>query len=136
MPATQKSLGVDTTWETCNFDVNAAFSNDWMKQFGTPYISSLLNAGVPVLVYAGDVDFICNWLGNQAWTLNLEWSGKAAFNAADFRNWTVGSVNAGQVRSYGPFTFLRVFDAGHMVPSDQPAAALTLLNTMLEGAKF
>ena len=29
------------------------------------------------MIYAGDVDFICNWLGNKAWTLDLEWDGKA-----------------------------------------------------------
>ena len=33
--------------------------------------------GTRVMIYAGDVDFICNWLGNKAWTLDLEWDGKA-----------------------------------------------------------
>ena len=28
------------------------------------------------LVYSGDQDFICNYLGGQAWTLNMDWSGK------------------------------------------------------------
>ena len=34
--AIQKALGVDhqTTWQTCNYDVNGMFSDDWMKQFG------------------------------------------------------------------------------------------------------
>ena len=67
-------------------------------------------------IYAGDVDFICNWLGNQAWTLGLEWSGKAGFNAAEFKDWAVGGASAGLARTYGGLTFLRVFDAGHMVP--------------------
>lgn len=30
-------------------------------------------------------------------------------------------------------TFLTVFDAGHMVPSDQPEAALTMLDTFITG---
>lgn len=129
----QKALGVDpkTTWATCNYDVNGMFANDWMKQFGDPEISSQLESGTKVLIYAGDVDFICNWLGNQAWTLNLDWSGKAAFNAAPVTNWTVGGDVAGELRTSGGFSFLRVFDAGHMVPADKPAAALALLNELI-----
>lgn len=60
-----------------------------------------------------DVDFICNWLGNQAWTLGLEWSGKAEFNAASVRDWaTPDGVAAGKARTFGNFTFLQVFNAG------------------------
>ncbi len=76
-----------------------------------------------------------SWLGNQAWTLNLEWSGSAGFNAAPVQNWTLddGSV-AGELRTFGGFSFLRVFDAGHMVPADKPAAALALLNEFIHAA--
>ncbi len=77
-----------------------------------------------------------NWLGNQAWTLGLEWSGKAGFNAAEFKDWAVGGAAAGKSRTYGGLTFLRVFDAGHMVPADQPVAALALLNQLTSGKPF
>ena len=117
LPAIQKGLNIDhgTTWATCNYAVNGAFASDWMKQFAEPYVSSQLEAGTRVLIYAGDVDFICNWLGSQAWTLGLSWSGAAGFKAAPFANWTTvyGEV-AGKARSYGGLTFLQVFDAGHM----------------------
>jgi cathepsin A (carboxypeptidase C) len=89
-----------------------------------------------VLIYAGDYDFICNWLGNQAWTLALEWSGKGAFNAATPTSWVVGGAAAGQVRVAGGLHFLRVFKAGHMVPHDQPEAALQMINTFIAGGKF
>lgn len=57
----QKALGVDhqTTWGACNYNVNGMFSSDWMKQFAQPYVSAQLEAGTRVLIYAGDVDFIC-----------------------------------------------------------------------------
>ena len=139
LPATQAALGVDkaTTWATCNYNVNGQFASDWMKQFAEPYISSQLEAGTRVLIYAGDVDFICNWLGNQAWTMQLEWSGKAGFNAAVPHEWTdaTGAV-AGKARTYGGLTFLQVYNGGHMVPADQPAAALSLLNQLTSGAPF
>jgi carboxypeptidase C (cathepsin A) len=34
------------------------------------------------------------------------------------------------------FAFLRVFNAGHMVPMDQPAVALELLNKFLTGSPY
>lgn len=40
---------------------------------------------------------------------------------------------SGSVRSFNGLTFLTVFDAGHMVPSDQPEAALTMFNTFITG---
>ena len=135
--ATQKALGVDQPWAACNFDVNGQFSSDWMKQYAEPYVSSLLDAGILVLIYAGDVDFICNWLGNQAWTLGLKWSGAADFQKAPMADWKLDDgTAAGQARSSGGLTFLRVYDAGHMVPADQPRAALELLNTLTSGRAF
>ena len=45
-------------------------------------IPDLLEAGISVTIYAGDLDYICNYKGNKAWTLKLDWSGKEQFNAA------------------------------------------------------
>ena len=38
-----------------------------MHSFETS-IPDQLEANISVLIYAGDQDYICNWLGNQAWT--------------------------------------------------------------------
>ena len=49
-------------------------------------VPDLLDNGVRVLIYAGDVDYICNWIGNKAWTMDLPWSGSSQFkNAGDNR---------------------------------------------------
>ena len=44
--------------------INMKFHTDWMKDF-SPFVADLINAGIPALIYAGDVDFICNYLGNH-----------------------------------------------------------------------
>ena len=104
------------------------FLDDFSK-----YVGLLLDAGLPALIYAGDVDFICNYLGNQAWTYNLEWSGTAGFQSAPVHDWNDGK---GLARTYGGFTFLQVYDAGHMVPKDQPKVSLDMIANFVDGGDF
>ncbi|PVU98688.1 hypothetical protein BB559_001379 [Furculomyces boomerangus] len=143
-PEVIKELGSDTdTFELCSQEVQRGFllNGDWMK----PYmheIPRLLESGVRVLVYAGDADWICNWYGNKAWVLNLPWSGKDKINNTPDLTWesynaaSSKSVSSGEHRTFGPFTFLRVFEAGHMVPYDQPEASLDMINRWLNNKSF
>ncbi|CAE7260186.1 SCPL48 [Symbiodinium natans] len=129
---TQAQLGVSKKWGSCNRIVNLAFQHDWMKNFHTK-LPDLLGAGLQVLIYAGDVDYICNWLGNKKWALGLEWPHKAEFNAAGDKSYEVEGKAAGRLRSANGFHFMQVFQAGHMVPMDQPAVALQMLNDFIQG---
>lgn len=67
---------------------------------------------IPVLIYAGDADFICNWLGNQGWTNALEWPGQKSFNAAKIQDIKLDGENYGKIKTSGNFTFLQIFGAG------------------------
>ena len=60
-------------------------------------------------------DFICNYVGNQQWVDVLPWHGAKRWAVAEDEPWTVEGVAAGTVKSVGPFSFVRVFKAGHMV---------------------
>ncbi|RLN56032.1 hypothetical protein BBP00_00008199 [Phytophthora kernoviae] len=126
-------------WLEINNNVMQTFvtDGDWSMSYHT-YVADLLNDNLRAVIYAGDADLVCNWIGNQAWTLSLDWKGKDGFNAAEERIFThpllsnrSSSVDAGVVRSFENFAFVRVYDAGHMVPMDQPAVALALLNKFL-----
>lgn len=86
----------------------------------------MLEAGYPVLIFAGDKDYICNWLGQVAWTNALEWSGQANFNAAELHPWTVNGQPAGEAKSAKGLTWLRVFEAGHMGKSTIPTIDFSL----------
>ena len=102
-------------WKACNDDhqVYDKFYADMIKDFA-PYVADFLNDGIPTLIYAGDYEFICNYLGNRAWTLKLDWDHNTEFNAAKEKEW---NNRAGLVRSTNGLTFLQVHDAGHMVPA-------------------
>ncbi|RPB29261.1 hypothetical protein L211DRAFT_833115 [Terfezia boudieri ATCC MYA-4762] len=122
-----------SSFDSCNFDVNRdfLFNGDWMLPFHK-FIPEILKK-IPVLIYAGDADFICNWLGNQAWTNALEWKGKAGFNHEKLTPYMLGDKEVGQIKSFGNFTFLRLYQAGHMVPFNQPEPSLQMFNEWLDG---
>ena len=71
-------------------------------------------------------------MGNEAWVHALPWKHKTAFQNSKYQDWTAGSRVAGSYKQMGPLTFLRVADAGHMVPMDQPAHALHMITSFAE----
>jgi cathepsin A (carboxypeptidase C) len=45
-------------------------------------------------------------------------------------------VVGGETKAYGGLTFLRIYDAGHMVPMDQPQVAEDMLSEFLHSGKI
>jgi len=135
----KKALGVNTervsSWQSCNFQVNGDFKNDWMQNQDWT-IPQILGNGTRVMIYAGDVDFICNWIGNKQWTLALDWPGNKEFNSAPDADWSVDGSQAGWARTAKDFSFVRVHNAGHMVPLDQPKNALDMTNRFIFNKPF
>ncbi len=79
------------------------------------HIAALLERDVRVLIYVGTYDWICNWVGNERWVMNLEWSGREEFVNSELREWKVDGRKVGVVRSQQGFTFATIDGAGHMV---------------------
>lgn len=131
----QKELGVEvTTYDSCNFDINRnfLFQGDWMKPYHR-LVPGLLEE-LKVLIYAGDADFICNWLGNQGWTEALEWPGQVAFNKAEIKDLELEDGNKfGKVKASGNLTFMQIYGAGHMVPYNRPEESLDFFNRWIGG---
>jgi cathepsin A (carboxypeptidase C) len=125
-------------YDSCNFDINRNFllHGDWMKPYHR-LVPDVLEQ-IPVLVYAGDADFICNWLGNRAWTEALEWPGQDKYVSAPVEDLRLDGdgKKIGQVKSNGNLTFIRVYGGGHMVPMDQPESSLEFFNRWIEGEWF
>ena len=136
------ALGAEVDdYESCNMDINRnfLFHGDWMKPYHR-LVPGILEQ-IPVLVYAGDADFICNWLGNKAWTEALEWPGQKEYSSAELEDLVIREnehkgKKIGQVKSHGNFTFMRLYGGGHMVPMDQPESSLEFFNRWLGGEWF
>jgi Serine carboxypeptidase len=97
----------------------------------TEVVGKLLDKGLRILLYAGDADYICNWYGVEAVSLEIPWSGKSAFIKAGYTDFVVDDRIYGQVRQAGNFTFLRVWNSGHEVPYYQPKASLEMFQRMI-----
>lgn len=65
------------------------------------------------------------------WTNQLEWSGQSQFQQANYTQFESNGESNGEYKNFENFTFLRVYNAGHMVPMDQPAVALDMINTFI-----
>ncbi|KAM7279888.1 hypothetical protein ACFE04_007022 [Oxalis oulophora] len=73
------------------------------------------------------------YCGNSRWVDAMKWSGQKDFGAAKNVSLVVDGSEAGVMRSYGPLTFLKVHNAGHLVPMDQPKASLQMLSNWMQG---
>ncbi|KAJ0084037.1 hypothetical protein Patl1_30591 [Pistacia atlantica] len=129
----REALGVgNIDFVSCSSRVYEAMLVDWMRNLEVG-IPALLEDGIRALIYAGEYDLICNWLGNSKWVHAMEWSGQKDFGAAPTLPFKVDGAEAGQMKSHGPLSFLKVHDAGHMVPMDQPKASLHMLRSWMQG---
>ncbi|KAI5083732.1 hypothetical protein GOP47_0003475 [Adiantum capillus-veneris] len=129
----REALGVgDRKFVSCSPLVYKFMIMDWMRNLEVG-IPALLEDGIQLLVYAGEYDLICNWLGNSRWVSAIDWSGKNNYGDAPTKQFLVDGEEAGTFSNYGPLTFLKVHNAGHMVPMDQPRASLEMIKRFTQG---
>ncbi|EAU81994.2 carboxypeptidase C [Coprinopsis cinerea okayama7 len=138
-PDVKASLGVspDREFASCNMDVNQAFTmnGDGMRNSAL-LLPELVNDGIRLLVYAGNADLMCNYMGNERWVEAMETKFSQEFRRTKSTPWTPlhPGVIAGEIRSAGGsessagnVTYLNIHEAGHMVPFDQPEASLAMI---------
>ncbi|KAL9005667.1 MAG: hypothetical protein Q9188_001573 [Gyalolechia gomerana] len=131
----QNALGVNLNYTQSNNDVAYAFANS--GDFAYPNfiedLETILNNSIRVSLFYGDADYICNWFGGQAVSLAVNYTNKAEFAAAGYTPFMVDGTEYGEVREYGNFSFLRIYEAGHEVPFYQPLASLEFFRRVLGG---
>ncbi|WKY14623.1 hypothetical protein Q1695_000282 [Nippostrongylus brasiliensis] len=126
-------------WSSCNDDIN----NNYIQQHNDTgrVFDQILRSGYPLrmLIYNGDVDQACNFLGDQWFieALAKKW-GMTVSN--DFKSWWYRTQIAGYVKqfTYGPASIdlLTVKGAGHLVPADRPGPALQMFMNFLRASDY
>ncbi|KGO77632.1 Lipase, class 3 [Penicillium italicum] len=131
-PKVQAAIGAYQNFSESSGTVSNAFGStgDDDRESGTiESVKKLLEAGVQVLLYFGDADFNCNWLGGQVIAEEINARG---YEHAGFVNITTSDgVVHGQVRQSDLFSFVRIYESGHEVPFYQPLAALEMFERVV-----
>ncbi|KAF4622848.1 hypothetical protein D9613_001368 [Agrocybe pediades] len=131
-PSVRELLGVDDAvdpeYHSCSEETNEAFfASQDMLHPTKHYVAALLERGVRVLIYVGMNDWCANYIGNERFTLGLEWSGQAEFLKQELRDWIVDGKSVGKTRSFRGFTYATLYGAGHLVPYDKPKESLEMV---------
>ena len=133
-PSVTSAIGAQSTYVECANAPYNKFSStgDDARNF-LPTLSSVVQSGIRVVLWAGDADWICNWFGGLASANAVSYSGTQAFAAKSLAPYTVNGTQGGTVKTVDNLSFLRVFGAGHEVPYYQPALALQVFEQTMRG---
>lgn len=125
-PAVRQALHIPDTvqkFELCNDDVNFNYKREY-KTMKKQY--ELLTTKVRGLVYNGDIDMACNFLGDEWFVESL------GLKVLDGRKmWHQGGQVAGFVKRFENLDLVTIRGAGHMVPEDRPGPALKMITSFL-----
>ncbi|KAJ3496547.1 hypothetical protein NLG97_g2582 [Lecanicillium saksenae] len=123
-----------TGWQECNGGVGREFHPETSKP-SVELMPQLLTE-IPVLVFSGAEDLICNHIGTDDMIEKLEWNGGKGFevtpgNWAPRRNWTFEGKDAGFWQSARNLTYVVFNEASHMVPFDYPRRSRDMLDRFM-----
>ncbi|OSC99240.1 alpha/beta-hydrolase [Trametes coccinea BRFM310] len=96
-----------------------------------PQLAALANSKLKILVWAGDADINCNWLGVHHSMLAMDWYGNETLHRTPFKNMTIHGKSVAAIQNVDNFSFARVYEAGHQVPAFQPEASLEIFSQIV-----
>lgn len=133
-----KALHVDADkrsgWVECNGQVGGAFRAKHSKPSVT-LLPGILEE-IPVVLFSGDQDLICNHLGTEDLIHNLSWNGGKGFELspgtwAPRRDWTFEGEPAGIYQEARNLTYILFYNSSHMVPYDHPRRTRDMLDRFM-----
>lgn len=132
-PLVRKALHISPDaldWVICSSEVNLNYGRLYMD-VRKQYLKLLGALKYRILVYNGDVDMACNFMGDEWFVESLQQQVEVQrrpwlYNDAD------GQQVGGFVKEFDNIAFLTVKGSGHMVPSDKPAAAFTMFTRFIK----
>jgi carboxypeptidase D len=123
-----------TGWQECN----GAVSGHFRAKNSEPSVKFLpeLIEQIPVLLFSGDKDFICNHVGTESMIESLQWNGGKGFEASPGvqnakQDWTFEGEAAGTWQEARNLTYVVFYNSSHMVPFDYPRRTRDMLDRFM-----
>lgn len=122
-------------WTECA----GAVSSTFRAKNSAPAIDLLPNllAHVPVLLFSGDKDLICNYIGTESLIHGMEFNGGTGFELdapgtwAPREDWVFEGEPAGFYQSARNLTYVLFYNSSHMVPFDYPRRTRDMLDRFM-----
>ncbi|XVE93332.1 hypothetical protein REPUB_Repub01dG0182900 [Reevesia pubescens] len=131
----QKSLhanvtGISYRWQSCRDSINRGWKDSPLTVL--PIIQQLMASGINVWLYSGDVDGRVPVTSTKYAIQQLQKMYHISV-VTPWNPWYTDGEVGGYAVGYQNLTFVTVRGAGHYVPSNQPARALALFSSFLNG---
>lgn len=146
-PQVQAAYHIDPIWaksgkvfSDCNSDLYAKYKVTYLnmsEQFNS-MIKNNKNPNFRILVYNGDIDTVCNYLGDSWFIDEVGTNNKLTKN--NRTRWYFRKEVGGFVQTYKgqniKIHVLTVRGAGHMVPMDRQGPSLQMITNFMNGVDF
>ncbi|OCK83643.1 pheromone-processing carboxypeptidase KEX1 [Lepidopterella palustris CBS 459.81] len=123
-----------TGWQECNGAVSANFRAT--KSIPTIKFLPEILAEIPVVLFSGDQDLICNHIGTESLINSMQFNGGTGFELspgvwAPRRDWTFEGEPAGIYQEARNLTYVLFYNSSHMVPFDYPRRTRDMLDRFM-----
>ncbi|PNS19534.1 Pheromone-processing carboxypeptidase KEX1 [Sphaceloma murrayae] len=124
----------NTGWKECNDQVGVAFTAANSRS-AISLMPELLSK-LPIVLFSGDRDLICNHMGTEALIENLDFNAGKGFETAPGvtaprLGWTFAGEDAGYWQEARNLTYVLFHNSSHMVPFDYPLRTRYMLDTFM-----
>ncbi|KAJ3020479.1 Cell death protease [Thoreauomyces humboldtii] len=117
-------------WKECNGNVYTGLAGD--KSTPSYKLFPELLSQVSITLFNGDQDLICNYLGTTEMVAEMTWGGATGFTKdLPVLDWYVDNKLKGTYQTERNLSYILFYNASHMVPVDEPRAALDMFNRAL-----
>lgn len=124
-PEIQRALGARVNFTTRSGQAGFYLGGDDARSF-MDQLSTVIQAGVRVVIWTGDADYVSNWFGTTKVADTIEWAKQETFANQPMVPYTLNGEQKGTYKSLDNLISMRIFGAGHNTAFYQPELSLQI----------